>query len=171
MHKHTFDVESDRALVVVTAKEHGKIYELQAGTLTELSYVAEHPPRYSDNEGFFVHAGRGDFYGSGSVRETDDAANLKRYINALVDELSPFISRRHPDAVFIIEPEHLKGMVRRYVFPPRHIPIETIKYGNHVEDGKAKIKKIVLGALQKESKDRKSTQLSSEERKLLAVGT
>ena len=131
--KHITNKNITNSLVVVTAKEHGKLYEIKDGRLRIVEYVAEHPPTYSDNEGFFVRAGGGDFYGSGTPMEENDDHNLKRYITAMAQELSEVLKRGSYERVLVFEPEHLKGKVVEHINNPTHIPVAVVAYGNFVE--------------------------------------
>ena len=128
---HTF--ETDHIFLVVTAKEEGKIYELTAGQLHELEHVREHPPTYSDNEGFFERSGNGITMGSGNVRETDDQHNITAYLTSMAEALSKRTTTTPPRAVLVVEPEHLNGKMAAYVSNPNHIPIETVLLGNYVQ--------------------------------------
>lgn len=120
-------------LVVISAKEHGKLYNLKDGELTYLEQVEEHPPTRSDNEGFFVRSGNGMRYGSGSPREEDDKQNLLRYFKAISEELSETIKELQPEKIYIIEPEHLKGKLEEKLINPSNIPVEIVAYGNFVD--------------------------------------
>jgi hypothetical protein len=130
----TYDVAKVNALVVVSAKEHGKVYKLENGKLEILNYTAEHPPEYSDDEGFFMRSGGdGQMFGSGYAKETDDERNLERYFKAIGGELSDLLKAHDPAVVFLIEPEHLKGHVAERLVNPTHIPVAVVTYGNHAE--------------------------------------
>lgn len=119
-------------IVVVSAKEHGKIYKLEKGELSYLEHVEEHPPTYSDNEGFFVRSGEGARYGSGNPREEDDEQNLTRYINAITSELSDVIKEVQPQHIYLVEPEHLSGLITEHLKRPDSVQIETVAHGNFV---------------------------------------
>ena len=120
-------------LVVVSAKERGKLFQLKNGTLSYLEYVEEHPPTYSDNEGFFARSGNGEHYGSGSPREEDDQQNLLRYFKAIAEELSAAVKEQQPEKIYIFEPEHLKGKIEEKLDNPNKIPVQVVSYGNYVD--------------------------------------
>lgn len=120
-------------LVVISAKEYGKLYSLKEGKLTCLDEVEEHPDTYSDNEGFFVRSGNGQRYGSGSPHEEHDEQNLLRYFKAISTELSETIKEIQPEKIYIFEPEHLKGKLVEKLENPDHIPVVTVAYGNFVD--------------------------------------
>jgi hypothetical protein len=123
----------NNSLVLVTAKEQGKLYEIKGNTLQIIDYVAEHPPEYSDNEGYFMRSGGGELYGSGNPREEDDKANLDRFINAIEQEASEALKRGAYERILVIEPEHLKGKVAAHINNPSHLPVEVVACGNYVQ--------------------------------------
>lgn len=125
---------TQNGLVVVSAKEHGKIYLLKDGELSLLEYVAEHSPTYSDNEGFFFRSGNGRHYGSGNPRETDDEYNLNEYIKAITTELSAVVNEHAPDTIFVIEPEHLKGLIASNLQKPNNLVVSSVAFVNVVEE-------------------------------------
>jgi len=43
----------------------------------------------------------------------------------------------------VIEPEHLKGLIEVHLVNQNHIPVEIVKYGNHVEDTPKKIMNLL----------------------------
>jgi hypothetical protein len=123
----------DNSLVVVSAKEHGKIYQIRDGEMKAVEYVEEHPPEYSDNEGFFMRSAGGVHLGSGSAREDDDDRNIEQYIKAITSELSGAIKELQPKNLFLFEPEHLKGLVQEHVIKPDELELTLVRYGNFVE--------------------------------------
>lgn len=175
MHSENY-IKHENGLLVVSAKEHGKVYRLQDGELAIVSYTAEHPPTYSDNEGFFTRAGNGEFYGSGNVKEEDDEHNIKKYVKAISEELSAIISNENPDVVYVIEPEHLKGLIEEHVVNPKNIPIRVLKYGNHVQDQPEALIDLLhahVGSDELDPKDPASVageENAEEKRKILEVG-
>jgi len=123
------------------------VYKLADGQLEILNYTAEHPPTYSDDEGFFMRSGGdGQLYGSGYAKETDDQRNLERYFKAISGELSDLLKQHSPSVVFLIEPEHLKGHVEERLVNPTHIPVEVIAYGNQVEASPSEIHELLTKA-------------------------
>ncbi len=129
-----YSVEDDHVLVVVSAKEEGKIYELQDGTLTFIEGVVEHPPQYSDNEGFFERRGRGITMGSGNVREEADEHNLLNFLKRMAQAVTERMNERTPRAVLVLEPEHLHGKFAEYVTPAMQVPVVTVQYGNFMHE-------------------------------------
>jgi len=119
-------------LVVISAKEYGKLYSLKDGKLNHLEDVEKHPLPYSDNECFFTRSGGGERYGSGSPREEDAEQNLLRYFKAISEELSETVKTLQPEKIYIFEPEHLKGKIQERLINPTNIPIEIVAYGNYV---------------------------------------
>lgn len=129
-------IQNDKLMngfLVVSGQEHGKIYKLIDGEISLLQHVVEHPPTYSDNEGFFTHSGDGVQYGSGNPREEDDKRNLERYVNSITGELSEIVAEQDPKQIAVIEPEHLKGLIAKHLVNPNHIPVHVICYGNFVD--------------------------------------
>ncbi len=123
----------NNTLVAVSAKEHGKLFQIKDNQLHLLDYVAEHPPTHSDDEGFFWSSSDGENLGSGYPKETDDKRNLDRYLNAIGGELSEAVKKINPDKILVLEPEHYKGLIEENLINPDHIPVEIIEYGNFVE--------------------------------------
>lgn len=123
----------ENSLVVVSAKEHGKIYQILDGEIKLVEYVEEHPPSYSDNEGFFFRSAGGQRLGSGAPKEVDDRRNIERYIKGITEELSTTIKTLQPKQIFLFEPEHLKGLIAEHVIKPNNLEIILVKYGNYVE--------------------------------------
>jgi len=142
-----FDIEHDHALVIITAKERGLVYRLRNGELALVSMVEEHPPSYSDNEGFFFRNAAGIELGSGNVREKDGYYDRRRYLGSLSSEVKPLIEEETPDALFIIEPEHFKGEVEEHLSHPNNLPVRTIKYGNHVGAAPHDVMHLLEGVL------------------------
>lgn len=121
------------SLVVVSAKEHGKIFWIdETGTLTALEYVEEHPASFSDNEGFFFRSSGGMNLSSGSPRETDDERTVNKYISSISEELRDVVEEKKPSTIFIFEPDYLKGLIEEHLPNPQHIPIQVVAYGNYV---------------------------------------
>jgi len=175
MEIHPYDMKEVNALVVVSAKEHGRIYRLQAGTLEPLQYVAEHPPEYSDNEGFFTRSAGGIRFGSGNVRETADAHNLDVYIKAITGELRSAVVTYQPEVVFVFEPEHLKGLIKEHLAIPNNILVTVLAYGNYVEKTTAEITDLVHTALSHEEDPTDPASVAgeagaAEKRKILEIG-
>ncbi len=173
---HTkYDLETVKALVVVSAKEHGKIYVLENGGLKGLSYTEEHPPTYSDNEGFLTRSTGGQQLGSGNVLEDADEHNLQKYIKAITTELREVVLKHSPEVVFVIEPEHLKGQIKTNLVVDNKTAVEEIAYGNYVEKDTEVIFDLVRKALT-ESKDPTDPdsvaagENAEEKRKILEVG-
>lgn len=119
-------------LVVISAKEEGKLYSLKDGKLIHLEDVEKHPLPYSDNEGFFTRSGKNERYGAGAPLETDVEQNLLRYFKAISEELSETVKALQPEKIYIFEPEHLKGKIEERLVNPDNIPIEVVAYGNYV---------------------------------------
>jgi len=130
---HTQNKALENSLVVVSAKEHGKIYQIRDGEMKGLEYVEEHPPEYSDNEGFFMRSAGGMQLGSGAPLEVDDQRNIERYVKAITTELSDAIKSFNPEKVFLFEPEHLKGLIAEHVVKTNKLELTVVKYGNYVE--------------------------------------
>jgi hypothetical protein len=139
-------------LLVISGKERGRLFVIHEGHIREFDQVIEHPPGYSDNEGFFIRSGDGERYGSGNPRETDDKANLDRYLRALNSELKAVIDELKPAALFIIEPVHLKDKITEHKTNFGNIPIFTVAYGNYVDSPKEEILHLI-NDYQKDSHD------------------
>lgn len=170
----TYDITTTSALVVVSAKEQGKVYKLENGDLRALNYTAEHPPAFSDDEGFFFGGGGGQGSG-GSVKETDDQRNLERYFKAIVNELSHLLKEHTPEVVFVVEPEHLKGHIAERLINPEHVPIEAIAYGNYVESKPSEILELIRSSVCDNQDPADPASVAGEEnaeekRKILEVG-
>lgn len=170
-------IETKKCLVIVSAKEHGMIYVTVGGLFQHIDHVVEHPPTYSDNEGFFTRGSQGRDLGSGAPREVDKEGNIKRYIKAVSEELNHIVAKEKPEAIFIFEPEHLKGLIVEHLDNPTHIPVQALDYGNFVHEAAPKIKDRIVAALasNKPNSDDpssvKDTEVNAEEkRKILEIG-
>lgn len=171
----TYDTETIKALVVVSAKEHGKVYKLENGQLQAVNYTAEHPPTYSDDEGFFFGGGDGQSGSGGYVKETDDQRNLERYFKAISGELSDLLKAHEVEVVFVLEPEHLKGHIQERLVNPEHIPVEVVAHGNYVESEPANILDLIRSATATDEDPADPASVEGEEnaeekRKILEVG-
>ncbi|MBU2103424.1 hypothetical protein KJ848_01055 [Patescibacteria group bacterium] len=170
-----YNLKTVKALVVVSAKEHGKIYTLENGELKGLSYTEEHAPTYTDNEGFFTRSTGGVQLGSGNVLETNDEHNLQQYIKAISEELSAVVAEHSPEVVFVIEPEHLKGHIKANIVTGTNMAVEEIAYGNYVEKDADVIFDLVRSALTEEKDPSDPASVAGEEdaeekRRILEIG-
>jgi hypothetical protein len=172
----TYDIDNTHALVVVSAKEHGKVYELADGQIQALTYTAEHPPTPTDDEGFFMRSGAGgELQVAGYPKETDDERNLERYFKAIGGELTDLLKRHSPTVLFVIEPEHLKGHIAERLVNPTHIPVKVVAYGNHVETDSDEILSMIRSANSNETDPSDPASVAGEKdaeekRKILEVG-
>lgn len=165
----------ENSLVVVSAKEHGKIFQIKDGEMKALEHVEEHPPEYSDNEGFFMRSVGGSHLGSGAPREEDDQRNIERYIKSITSELSGAIKSVHPDKLFVFEPEHLKGLIAEHVIKPNDLEVVVVKYGNFVEKEAAEILEMLQHSTETEldpaNPDSVAGEVNAQEkRKILETG-
>ena len=173
---HIENNELNNCLVVVSAKEHGKIFEIKDNELFIKEYVEEHPPGYSDDEGFFVRSGNGVQMGSGYAKEEDDEHNIKTYIKAIAEELSAVVKHEEPKKVLVFEPEHLKGLIEEHLINPTHIPVEVVKYGNFVQVEQKQVAEMVNGYGKEDTLDPSAPasvageENAEEKRKILETG-
>ena len=145
VHMQVTNTHIQNGLLIISGKEHGRLFIIKNGVVKEFDHVEEHPPRFSDNEGFFIRAGNGERYGSGNPRETDDKRNLDRYKNALEKELDVVIKEVEPAALFITEPEHLKGMLEETVQKFTDLKVNVVAYGNYVKSTDEELQKLLEG--------------------------
>lgn len=127
-------ITNDNALIVVSAKEEGKLYELRDGALHFLQHVTEHPPAYSDNEGFFQRSGNGMTMGSGSVLEESDEHNFKQFLNTMSEAVREQTDAIKPRAVLILEPEHLKHKLAERTTQGQPASTASVLFGNFVHE-------------------------------------
>lgn len=139
--------------MVVSGKEHGIIYISNAGDLRHVEHIAEHPPTYSDNEGFFFRSSHGQQLGSGAPHEVDKQRNIERYINAIGEELNSVVTKEKPELILLFEPEHLKGLVIERLHNPNHIPVHVVDYGNFVHEPPHTIKNRIITILSSQDRD------------------
>jgi hypothetical protein len=140
---HTQNKAFENSLVVVSAKEHGKIYQIRDGEMKALEYVEEHPPELGDNEGFFTRSAGGIQLGSGAPYEENEQHNIEQYIKGITSELSDAIKSFNPDTLFLFEPEHLKGLIEEHVMKPNDLAVANVRYGNFVEKPAGEILKML----------------------------
>jgi hypothetical protein len=171
------NTELEGSLVVVSAKEHGKIFQITNGELFIKEYIEEHPPGFSDDEGFFVRSAKtGMQMGSGYAKEINDEHNIKMYIKAISQELSAVVKHEQPKKVLVFEPEHLKGMIAEHLVNPNHIPVEVVQYGNFVQAQQVRIAEMINDYGKKDELDPSDPasvageENAEEKRKILEVG-
>lgn len=129
----------ERALIIVSAKEEGVLYHAHDGLVEEVVNVAEHPGERSDREGFFFRSGYGKYLGSGGPEENDSEENLRVFVSSIASELNEAIADIKPTVMYFFQPQHLKGYLEEAIKNPNHIPMHTVKYGNHVHDAPLKL--------------------------------
>lgn len=125
---------AERALIVVSAKEQGRLYQVTDGVIEEVVKVEEHPEQYSDREGFFFRSGYGRHYGSGSPLEEHTQENIRQFVSSIAVELNDAIATLRPDVLYFFQPDHLKGYLTDAIINPTHIPMHTPEYGNFVDE-------------------------------------
>lgn len=123
---------AERALIVVSAKEQGCLYQASDGVIEEVVQVEEHPEQRSDREGFFFRSGYGRHFGSGAPHEEQKQENLKHFVSAIAEELNVTITAIQPDIIYFFQPGHLKGYLEDAIVNPNHIPTRVVDYGNFV---------------------------------------
>tara|TARA_B100001146_G_C16109000_1_gene402760 strand:+ start:204 stop:740 length:537 start_codon:yes stop_codon:yes gene_type:complete len=140
---HIKNEHIQNGLLVISGKEHGRLFTITDGIVSEFDHLEKHPPEYSDNEGFFIRAGQGERYGSGNPREEDDKRNLERYMNALKNELKAVITELKPETLFIIEPEHLKGKIEEQFKNQDSVTCVTVAYGNYTKSSDEELQAVL----------------------------
>ena len=140
---HIKNEHIQNGLLVISGKEHGRLFTITDGIINEFDHLEKHPPEYSDNEGFFIRAGQGERYGSGNPREEDDKRNLERYMNALENELKAVITELKPETLFIIEPEHLKGKIEEQFKNQDSVTCVTVAYGNYTKSSDEELQAVL----------------------------
>lgn len=165
----------ERVLLVVSAKEHGRLYQAYDGMLEEVVNVEEHPETTSDREGFFARSGYGQRFGSGSPEEFNKQETIRTFVKSIAQELNEAMKDLHPNALYLFQPEHLKGYLEHEIKNPDHIPVHAVAYGNFVDEKPLRLLEHVA-AFHNDAHD--ATDPSSvadgpdaeEKRRLLAVG-
>ena len=127
------------SLVVVSAKEQAKIYEIAEGQMQPVAYVSEHPPEYSDDEGYFARTGNGQFYGSGSVKEEDTERNLERFTSSLTEKVDEINQDKKYNKILLLVPEHLKNIVGDALKSMSEFDVEIVGFGNYVEHNEVEL--------------------------------
>ena len=85
--------ENQRALIVSLGTHAGKCFLAADGNLSEVLALVQEKPRYSDREGFFMTAGRGGVYQTGSVYEDKSDEEARRFIRRIAHELTVAINK------------------------------------------------------------------------------
>ena len=126
----------EEALVIVAGKEHGLIYRIKEGTNELVEEVAEHPPRYSDDEGFFFHGTKGKpgTMGAGAPKEYDESVYLKKFEKEAAKELDTLIKSEDAELLYVFEPEHLKGRIVEHLEKHPKLVVHTVRHGNYVNE-------------------------------------
>lgn len=123
-----------KALIIASAKEHGVAYIAHNGEMREVAAVEEHPPRYSDDEGFFFGSTSTGITVGGAPKEVEDEDLFRDYIKAIKNELNAIIKREKPDIIYVFEPSQLSGRLNEYLKNPSHIPVTVVRNGNYVKE-------------------------------------
>lgn len=131
--------ELDNSLVIVSAREHGKIYQIRDGEMTLMEYVEERPPEKGSNDGFFFLSSGGMQMRAGAPRDEDNSHDIRQYINAITGELTQAIRSFKPEKLFVFEPEHMKGLIEEHVTKPNNLKIRNVRYGNFVQSDQQEI--------------------------------
>lgn len=125
---------NERVLIVVSAKERGILYLANDGIIDEVAEVQEHPEARSDREGFFFRSGFGRGYGSGAPLEEDKDDNLRVFVSAIAEELNAAIAAVKPTAVYLFQPQHLKGYLDKALKCPNNVPVHIVRFGNYLNE-------------------------------------
>ncbi len=128
------NLATQNALVIVSSKEHGVIYQLSDGTIEPLDHLTETEPTRSDDEGFFFKAAAGANMQGGSPKENQDDVYKQKLDTAIGTELTTLIARLEPTILYIFEPEHYKGRIEGQLGNHPELHVHTVRYGNYVSE-------------------------------------
>lgn len=121
------------ALVIVSSKEHGVIYQIKDGEINSIDHLEHREPRRSDDEGFFFSgAGVGKNVG-GAPKESDAGVYKKALDKMIATELDELIKKESPHLLYVFEPEQFKGRITAHLHTHPHLTVHTVRYGNFVK--------------------------------------
>lgn len=123
-----------RALIIVSAKDHGVIYRLSDGRIEEIEHLEEHQPTYSDNEGFFFKAAPGQTVIGGAPKESDEELYKDRLDKTVAHELDALIKTDSATLLYVFEPKQYKGHIVNKLKKHPHLRVHTVRYGNYVKE-------------------------------------
>ena len=124
----------ETALIVVSAKEQGVLYQAADGVIEQVATVEEHPEAPSDREGFFFRSGFGKQLGSGGPDAQDDTETVREFVRSISEELNGAIKAVQPTVIYFFQPQHLKGYLENEIKNPTHIPTHVVQFGNYVHE-------------------------------------
>lgn len=106
--------ENEKALIIVTSKHEGKLYEAHAGEIVEIDSFKISTPEYSDKEGFYAGNGHSQAYGGNVIREN----NKGKMITDLQNEIQALVTKPetdHIDTIYLFTPQHLINIVENAI--------------------------------------------------------
>lgn len=95
------------ALIIVTGTHVALFYHAHDGALEALDSFAVENPKYSDREGFFIHSGHGQIFGSGSVYEPKTHVAEQRFIHQLHDTLRTLVDHTTISDIYLFMPKQI----------------------------------------------------------------
>lgn len=136
------------ALIVVIGKGHGIIYHMKDGVIEQVDELEKQTQSFTDNEGFFFRSAHGQQLGSGAPRETDDSEYIKRFGKSISAELDKLIKQESPRALYVFEPEYVKGRIVDFLQKHPELVIHTVRHGNYVKEHPETLLKYITDFLE-----------------------
>jgi hypothetical protein len=125
----------ERALLLVTGEQSGKLYRAERGALESIEEVAVPDPRYSDREGFFkqrTKRGRKFFtIRSGSPYESKDEKVHTDFTKAISELV---VRHADADALYVYCPSYFKTQLLNSMPPRARDLINFVFEGNFLKE-------------------------------------
>lgn len=117
-------------LIVSAGTQCVRYFRAYQKTVKELEMSCVRPIMYGDNEGFFLHSGGGEIYGSGSVLEPKKEEETRRFIRMLTKEIRERFEKNTYDEIILFAPQYITPKVHKKLTVGMSIPVSLIIEGN-----------------------------------------
>lgn len=123
--------ENKNALLVVSGLHEAVFYIAKDGFLEKIGQFKLLNPKYSDKEGFFVSAGYGRVFETGSVLETDKIELRHKFLKEMDKILDDIVKRRGVTDIYIFSSDFLKNELTDLLPREDRKKIRLIFLGNY----------------------------------------
>ena len=104
----------------------------------------------SDNEGFFFSG----VHGGGAPKDrTDGPEYVKKLRRKIGHELDQLIKKEPVSALYIFEPEHLKGRVEKEIMQHHGLTVHNVRYGNFIHAQPKELIDMIVGFVEQHTVD------------------
>jgi hypothetical protein len=100
-----YQFPDERALLVVTGKQNGRLYFARKGSVKEIDEAFIPTQRYSDDEGFFgLNGGGASAVGSG--KESKDVETKHKFMRVITAKIKKAIKENDIDSIYLFSPNY-----------------------------------------------------------------